>query len=59
MAKSRSMVQCFTEIADPRMDRTKRHLLVDIICLGILAVIAGAEGLEDIEAFGRRQAYMA
>jgi predicted transposase YbfD/YdcC len=35
------------------MDRTKRHLLVDIVCLAVLAVIGGAEGWEDIEAFGR------
>ena len=53
MAKSRSLVQSFSEIVDPRMDRTKRHLLVDIVCLAVLAVIGGAEGWEDIEAFGR------
>jgi predicted transposase YbfD/YdcC len=46
------MVACFAEIEDPRIDRTKRHLLVDIMCLGVLAVIAGAEGWEDIEQFG-------
>jgi len=53
MAKFKSMVEHFSDIRDPRMDRTKRHRLVDIICLAILAVIAGAEGWEDIEDFGR------
>jgi predicted transposase YbfD/YdcC len=53
MQKVRSMVESFSEIVDPRMDRTKRHLLEDIICLAVLAVIAGAEGWEDIEEFGR------
>lgn len=52
MAKFRSMVEHFSDIRDPRINRTKRHQLVDIICLSVLAVIAGAEGWEDIEDFG-------
>ena len=43
---------CFTEIKDPRVDRTKKHLLKDILVISILAVIAGAEGWEDIENYG-------
>lgn len=42
----------FTEVKDPRVERTKRHLLNDIITISILAVIAGAEGWEDIEEYG-------
>lgn len=53
MQSSRSMVECFSEIEDPRADHTRHHLLVDIVCLAVLAVIAGAEGWEDIEAFGK------
>ena len=54
MARIRlALVECFAEIADPRMDRTKRHLLSDVLTLAVLAVIAGAEGWEDIEEFGR------
>ena len=53
MSNGFSMVECFAEIEDPRADHTKRHLLVDIICLAVLAVIAGAEGWEDIEQFGK------
>jgi predicted transposase YbfD/YdcC len=45
-------VECFTEIIDPRIERTKRHELSDILALAVLAVIAGAEGWEDIEEFG-------
>ena len=47
-----ALVECFSEIIDPRMERTKRHLLSDILTLSVLAVIAGAEGWEDIEEFG-------
>ena len=52
VAKSLSMVAYFEGLEDPRIERTKRHLLVDIICLSVCAVIAGAEGWEDIEEFG-------
>lgn len=42
----------FTQIKDPRVERTRYHLLTDIITIAILAVIAGAEGWEDIEEYG-------
>ncbi|MBW4456002.1 MAG: ISAs1 family transposase [Nostoc indistinguendum CM1-VF10] len=42
----------FTEIKDPRVEKTRLHLLTDIITISILAVIAGAEGWEDIEEYG-------
>ena len=34
----------FSDIKDPRVKRTKKHLLTDILVIAILAVIAGAEG---------------
>jgi len=40
------------EIEDPRVNRTKKHLLKDILTIAILAAIAGAEGWEDIENYG-------
>ena len=42
----------FNEIKDPRVKRTKKHLLKDILVIAILAVIGGAEGWEDIENYG-------
>ena len=47
-----AMASYFEELEDPRIERTRKHSLVDIICLSICAVIAGAEGWEDIEEFG-------
>ena len=56
MAKrSLALVECFAEVVDPRIERTKRHLLSDILALSVLAVIAGAEGWEDIAEFGRQK----
>lgn len=42
----------FTEVKDPRVEKTRLHPLTDIITISILAVIAGAEGWEDIEEYG-------
>jgi predicted transposase YbfD/YdcC len=53
--RSLSMVVHFGGLKDPRIERTKRHLLVDIVCLSICAVIAGADGWEDIEEFGEQR----
>lgn len=50
-----SLVERFDEIADPRMQRTRAHSLTDILALAVLAVIAGAEGWEDIEEFGKQK----
>ncbi len=42
----------FTEVKDPRVERTRWHSLTDIITIALLAVIAGAQGWEDIEEYG-------
>jgi hypothetical protein len=59
VAGASTLVSSFADMTDPRIDRTKRHLLVDIVCLAICAVIAGADGWEDIEEFGKvREAWL-
>ncbi len=42
----------FDSIVDPRIERYKKHNLLDIILLAISAVMSGSEGWEDIENFG-------
>lgn len=51
--KAKSLFDSLQEIADPRIERTKRHLLVDILVIAICAVICGAESWEEIAEFGR------
>lgn len=48
-----SLVESFSEIEDPRIDRTKKHALTDILVLSVLAVMCNAEGWEDIEEYGK------
>lgn len=40
-------------MTDPRVERTKEHLLIDIVAIAILAVISGAEGCVGIETYGQ------
>ncbi|MBM4011493.1 MAG: transposase family protein, partial [Planctomycetes bacterium] len=34
----------FEDLTDPRMTRTKRHLLIDMVAIALCAAICGAEG---------------
>jgi predicted transposase YbfD/YdcC len=43
----------FARLPDPRVDRTKRHLLLDIVVIAVCAVICGADTWVDIEEYGR------
>ena len=47
-----SIVEHFASMSDPRMDRTKQHLLQDIITIAICAVICGADNWVEVEEFG-------
>jgi hypothetical protein len=51
-AIQQSLVENFGDIKDPRVERTKKHQLTDILVMAIQAVIAVAQGCEDIENYG-------
>lgn len=42
----------FALLSDPRIDRTKRHKLIDILTIAICAVICGADSWVAIELYG-------
>lgn len=47
-----SLQDAFADLADPRIDRTKEHRLLDIVAIAISAVICGADSWVAIEEFG-------
>lgn len=49
---SGSIAQHFGQVVDPRIERSKRHQLMDILTLAICAVIGGADDWVEIEQFG-------
>ena len=48
-----SFIEHFNKIEDKRINRCKRHELLDIIFLSVVAVLSGAQGWEDIQDFGK------
>ncbi len=51
-----SLTEHFGSLVDPRIDRTKRHNLMDIVTIALCGVIAGADSWVDVEEFGKRKA---
>ena len=47
-----SLHHYFGQLPDPRIHRNKKHLLIDIIVLSVIAIICGAESWNSIEMFG-------
>ena len=46
-----SIMEHFEGLPDPRVDRTKRHLLLDIIVMTLVGVICRCEGFDEIADF--------
>jgi predicted transposase YbfD/YdcC len=46
-------IEIFGQLKDPRINRTKKHLFLDIIGLALFAVLAGAQCYTEIEDFCR------
>jgi len=42
----------FENLTDPRVERSKRHLLIDMVTIGLCAAICGADSWVDVEKFG-------
>ena len=53
MTAPKSLIEHFSKLQDPRIERNKKHELIDVIVLCVCAVLSGAEGWSDIEEFGR------
>jgi predicted transposase YbfD/YdcC len=49
----RDLREHFAAVPDPRIERTKRHLLVDILFITLAGVLAGAEDCVSIAQFAR------
>jgi predicted transposase YbfD/YdcC len=52
MADSPDFVAHFSTLPDPRMERTKKHRLIDILFIAVCTIICGGEGFTDMQLFG-------
>ena len=50
---STKLLDYFSEVTDPRVERTKLHKLEDILAIAICAIICGAEGWYEMAFFGQ------
>ena len=50
--KAQTLFERVEEIKDPRVERTKLHLLKDILVMAVCATICGADNWEEIAEFG-------
>jgi predicted transposase YbfD/YdcC len=50
---AKNIEECFSTLTDPRVNRRKRHPLMDILIIAICAVICEADTWEDMAEFGR------
>jgi predicted transposase YbfD/YdcC len=48
-----SLARHFASLPDPRVDRTKKHLLGDLLIIALCATIAGADSWPEVERFGQ------
>ena len=52
-ARPTSISAHFGALPDPRVERTRGHLLIDILTIGLCAVLCGGEGWTDMATFGQ------
>lgn len=45
----------FEGVNDFRLDRRKKHQLIDILVIALCAIVSGADDFEEIEAYGKRK----
>lgn len=48
-----SLIECFSDLPDPRLPRCRAHQLLDIIVIALCAVICGGDGPTAMATFGR------
>ncbi len=53
MEEVQALETVFAEVEDPRIERTKRHRLRDILLIAMCGTICGADGWVEIEEFGK------
>jgi len=52
MADSTDFFAHFSILPDPRVERTKKHRLIDILFIAVCTIICGGESFTDMELFG-------
>jgi predicted transposase YbfD/YdcC len=52
MDRNNDLLSYFSDLKDPRINRTKRHLVDDIVFIAIASVLCGGESWNDMQEYG-------
>lgn len=52
LPRPRTLIECFEGLPDPRLDRTRKHKLTDILVIGLCSLLVGGEGFSDMQLHG-------
>ena len=47
-----ALIRHFSPLEDPRIDRQKKHMLIDVVVIAVCATLCGGSSFEDFEDFG-------
>ena len=53
LPKPKPLIEYFESLPNPRIDRSKKHKLVDILVIGLCSQLIGGSGFSGMEYFGR------
>ncbi|MDA9272023.1 transposase family protein [bacterium] len=48
----KGLIECFETLPDPRVERTKRYPLIEVILLIIAGTVSGCDGWKSLKDFG-------
>ena len=48
-----TLIECFSDLPDPRLERCREHKLLDIVVIALCAVICGGDGPTAMATFGQ------
>lgn len=51
-----SLIEHFSVIPDPRVERTREHRLVDVLVIAVCTLLCGGESFYDMEDSGKQSA---
>lgn len=55
MAAQLPMLRHFATLKDPRLNRRRRHPLVNILAIAVCAVISGSDDFQEVEVFAKKR----
>ncbi len=53
MDNLKALKRQFDALPDPRAEINRKHLLIDVVAIAVMAIIAGAEGPTDINRWAK------